>query len=450
MTAERDANFYRNSKREYPVIERAKGIRVYDSSGREYIDFGSGIGVTSIGYSVDEVTRQIARQLEKTTFVYNGYFTNRPRMELADRLVSLCPPALTKVIFANSGSEANEVAIKIARQYHCETGNDTKYKVISRRLSYHGNTMGSLSVSGRATWRALFLPYMQQFPQIAPPYCYRCPFGASYPACGVQCACELEQAIAAEGEETVSAFIAEPIIGTTVAGATPPKEYYDIIRDICDKYNVLFIADEVITGLGRTGSNLGMDHWHVVPDLVSVAKGLAAGYAPLSAVIVQDRVFKGIAQASGAHTQGFTYTGNPLSCAAGLAVLEYIEANGLIAAARERGDYLRSRLETLQDTGIVGDIRGKGLFQGVEFVADPQTREPFPAAARLTERIMNNAFSNGLILITGLAGCADGKRGDQLQISPALVITEQEIDSAIEIMRTAIAQALQELRARGH
>ena len=445
MIERNDANFYRDWQKEYPIIDSGRGIYLYDNQRKEYLDFGSGISVTSIGYGVREVTEQMAKQLEKITFVYNGCFTSEPRIKLAEKLLKLCPEGMVRVILANSGSEANEVAIKIARQYHREMGKGSKYKMISRRLSYHGNTLGTLSVSGRPSWREHFLPYMYKFRQISPPYCYRCPFGLEYRACQVRCARELEEVIVSEGEETVSAFIAEPIIGTTAAGVTPPPEYYGTIRSICDKYNVLFIADEVITGIGRTGKNFGMDHWQITPDIITVAKGLSAGYAPLSAVIISNKIFEAFGRGSGKHSQGFTYTGNPLSCTAGLAVLNYIEANDLVVQAEERGQYLRRRLETLKDINIVGDVRGKGLFQGIEFVADRETKEPWPAEARLTERIVSKAFEMGMILIAGLGGCADGVRGDQIQISPAFVISEAEIDKAVGILRKAIEQSIEDV-----
>ena len=438
MTDRDDAYFHRDLERRYPVIESARGVYLYDNQGNEYLDFGSGISVTSIGCSVTEVTQKIARQLEKTTFVYGGYFTSEPGIKLAERLLNLCPKGMARIIFASSGSQANEVAIKIARQYHCERGNTSKYKVVSRRFSYHGNTLGSLSVSGRSSWRQYFLPYMYDFPQISPPYCYRCPFGAEYPECGIQCARELEEVILAEGRETVSAFIAEPIIGTTVAGVTPPPEYYGIIRSICDKHDVVFIADEVITGIGRTGRNFGIDHWQVTPDIITVAKGLSAGYAPLSAVVVHNKVYEVVAGGSGKHTQGFTYTANPLSCAAGLAVLDYIRENNLVETAAARGKYLHRRLKELGKIDIIGDVRGRGMLQGIEFVADKETREPFSTGAGLTSRIVSKAFDRGLVLIAGLGGCADGVRGDQIQITPAFVISETEIDRAVEIIEEVL------------
>ena len=438
----RDANFYRDLKKNYPVIERCEGVYLYDDAGKQYLDFGSGIGVTSIGCGVTEVVERLTQQLGNGTFVYNGYFTNVPRMKLSEKLLEFCSEAMSSVIFTSSGSEANEVAVKIARQWHLETGNASKYKVICRQQSYHGNTLGNLSWSGRPSWRHQFLPYLHEFPQIAAPYCYRCPFELQHPQCDIKCARELESTIEAEGPETVSVFIAEPIIGTTVSGVVPPPEYYRIIRDTCDKYDVLFIADEVITGIGRTGAKFGMDHWQIAPDIAVTGKGLAAGYAPLSAVIVSKSVFDGIATGTGKHTQGFTYSSNPLSCAAGLAVLSYIETNDLVQKTQEMGQYLDGRLQTLKDTGIMGDIRGKGLLQGIEFVANPEEKTPFPASLRLTERIVAKAFEMGLVLISGMPGCADGVNGDHIQLSPPFVITEAQIDEAVEIIQKAIEQSL--------
>ena len=444
-----DRNFYRNPSRVYPVVERTQGIYVYDEQGREFIDFGSGIGVTSIGAGVEQVIDKMTAQLQQTTFVFNGKFTSRPRIELSQKLLQLCPPGISRVIFSSSGSEANEVAIKIARQYHRESGQEKKYKVISRRQSYHGNTCGSLSVSDRPSWQQHFEPYLHDFPKISPPYCYRCPLQLEYPTCEMGCARELEDVILAEGPESVSAFIAEPILGTTVAGVTAPDEYYPLIRSICDKYNVLFIADEVITGLGRTGANFGLDHWGVAPDLITVAKGLAAGYAPLAATLVSETICTVITEGSQAHSQGFTYSGNPLSCAAGLAVLDYIRENDLVEQARVKGDYLAKRLETLSQIDIVGDLRGRGMFRGIEFVSDCQTREPFPASVGLTQRIVDRAYEKGLILIGGMPGCADGVSGDQLQLSPALVMTEPEIDQAVERLRQSIEDVRNELIQQG-
>lgn len=441
MKTPTDANFYRDTTRVYPVIERGEGVYLVDGKGKRYMDFGSAIGVTSLGYGVAPILDAMKAQIQKTTFVYNGAFTNRPRVELSDRLLALCPPEMGKVIFANSGSEANDVAVKIARQYHVETGRDTKWKVIARHMSYHGNTGIALSVGDRPSWSETFRCYFPESPRIPAPYCYRCPLGLQYPGCALRCAHALEEAIEHEGPDQVSAFMVEPITGTTAAGVTPPPEYYGIVRQICERHNVLLIADEVITGIGRTGRNLGMDHWDVTADITTLSKGLSAGYAPLSAVVVHRTVVDAIEEGSGAHTQGFTYSGNPLSCAAALAALQYIEERDLVRRAAELGVYLRERLETLRDTGIVGDIRGKGLLAGVELVRDPNSRAPFPAAARLTQRLVSAAYARGLMIVGGMGGCADGVNGDQIQLTPAFVFTEEQIDQAVSILKTALLEA---------
>ena len=311
---------------------------------------------------------------------------------------------------------------------------------------YHSNTMLTASVSDRPSWTEPFEPYLTRFPKIAAPYCYRCPLGLEYPSCGVACAHELEDVIQKEGPDTVSAFIAEPIIGTSVPGVTPPDEYYAIIRQTCDRHNIVFIADEVITGVGRAGRNFGMDHWSVPADITTVAKGLAAGYAPLSGVILHQKIIDAIRSGSNAHTQGFTYGGNPLSCAAGLAVIEYIEQHDLVNRAASIGRYLKERLEALRDEiDIIGDVRGRGLILGIEFVRDRKTKAPFPKSADLTRRIVRIAMENRLVLIGAMPGCADGENGDQLQISPAFVISEEQVDTAVGILRAAILQARDEV-----
>lgn len=449
MAPSHDGNFYRDPERDYPVIERTEGIHVQDAQGRRYVDFGSGIGVTSIGAGAGDVLDRMRAQMQKGTFVFNGYFTNEPRRQLASKLLALCPAGMGGVIFVSGGSEANEVAIKIARQYHLETGNASKFKVISRRKSYHGNTLTALSVSDRESWSKLFQPYLHDFPKISAPYCYRCPLALEYPSCELRCARELDDVIGASGPEQVSAFIAEPVVGTTLAGITPPGAYYDTIRSICDRHAVLFIADEIITGLGRTGRNFGLDHWHVAPDIITLGKGLAAGYAPLGAVIVSERIVRAIREGSGGHTQGFTYSGNPLSCAAGLAVLQHLEDHDLVRQAERRGAHLKAQLERLEDIPIVGDVRGLGMFCGVEFVRDRRTREPLPAGLQVARRIVDRAFELGLIVIAGLPGCADGVNGDQLQISPAFIFSEQEIEQSVRLLREAIETVAAEIGQAG-
>jgi len=402
--------------------------------------------VTLIGGGVGDVVARMKRQLDRATFVYNGVFTNEPSLALARRLLEIAPAGMGGVVFASSGSEANEVAVKLARQYHVETGAASRTKVLARQRAFHGNTLMSLSLSDRPSWSDHFKPYLHDVPRISAPYCYRCPLKLAYPSCMMRCATELDDLITREGPETVSAFIAEPILGTSVAGVVPPPEYYPIIREACDRHGVLFIADEVISGLGRTGRRFGIDHWDVAPDIITVAKGLAAGYAPLSAVLVSERIITAIRAGSGRHTQGFTHSGNPLSCAAGLAVLEHVLDHGLIEKAAARGAHLAARLQTLRRIPIVGDVRGRGMFHGIEFVRDRERREPFAADRRVTQRIVSRAADLGLNLIAALPGCADGTNGDQIQISPALVFTEDQIDHGVDLLGRAIEDVAADLQ----
>lgn len=440
MTASKAANhvFYRDLKKDYPVIDRAEGVYLYDDAGTRYHDFGSGIGVVNIGYNVPEINAAMAAQAAKTTFVYSAPFTTRPQIDITNKIIEMSPPGMARVLLVSGGSMAMESAIKLARQYHIERGNGSKHKVIARWTSYHGNTVGALSASGRSSWRTYFEPYLLNFPHIQPPYCYRCPFEKTYPACDVLCARELERVIQFHGPQSISAFIAEPVIGTSAPGVTPPPEYYPKIREICDKYDVLFISDEVITGFGRTGKNFGIQHFGVQPDMIVAGKGAGGGYTPLAVVIASHSVVEAIARGSGTHTQGFTYSGNPLSAAVGLALLEYIDKNDLVAQVAEKGIYLKERLESLADTGIVGDVRGLGFLQGVEFVQDPEKKTPFPKAAGLTRRVVDEAFKRKLMIIGGMPGVVDTELGDQLQITPSFTTTREQIDTAVEIIRESI------------
>ena len=447
MTASKESNhvFYRDLKKEYPVIDHAEGIYLYDEAGTRYLDFGSGIGVVNIGYNVPEINAAMAAQAAKTTFVYSAPFTTRAQIDITNKIIEMSPPGMSKALLVSGGSMAMESAIKLARQYHIERGNGSKQKVIARWTSYHGNTVGALSASGRSSWRTYFEPYLLNFPHIQPPYCYRCPFEKTYPDCDVLCARELERVVRFEGPQSISAFIAEPVIGTSAPGVTPPPEYYPTIRKICDKFDILFISDEVITGFGRTGKNFGIEHFGVQPDIIVAGKGAGGGYTPLAVVIVGQGVVAAIAQGSGTHTQGFTYSGNPLSAAIGLALLEYIDKNDLVAQVAEKGVFLKEKLESLRDTGIVGDVRGLGFLQGVEFVQDSEKKTPFPREAELTRRIVDAAFKRKLMIIGGMPGVVDTELGDQLQITPSFTTTRAQIDTAIEIIRESITEVKREL-----
>jgi adenosylmethionine-8-amino-7-oxononanoate aminotransferase len=440
-----DCIFYRNLKRVYPIIERGHGIYLYDTEGNEYLDFGAGIAVVNIGYDVAEVIQAMTDQSKRASFIYSAPFTNEPQIRLSKKIIDLAPEGMSKVIFVSGGSEAVETAIKLSRQYHLERGNESKYRLIARWTGYHGNTLGALSASGRPSWRDYYTPYLQNFPHIYPPYCYRCPFDKTYPECGIFCAHELERVIRYEGARYISAFIAEPVIGTSATGVTPPPEYYQIIREICDRYDILFISDEVITGFGRTGANFGIDHWNIRPDIIVTGKGLGGGYTPLAAVLLGDKVYQTFADGTASHTQGYTYAGNPLSAAIGLSVLDYVETHRLIDRVANLEGYLRKKLEELKSLGVVGDVRGKGFLFGVEFVQNPETKAPFPNDVGLTQRIVEAARQRRLMVIGGMGGMVDGTSGDHLQITPSFVISEQEIDKAVGILRDAIGQVLKDL-----
>ncbi|MBI2115380.1 MAG: aminotransferase class III-fold pyridoxal phosphate-dependent enzyme [candidate division NC10 bacterium] len=438
---------FRDFQRIYPVITRGKGVFLYDQAGREYLDAVGGIAVVNVGHGVPEIIAAMTEQAERVAFVHGGSFANEPAMALAEELATWTPRGVRHVLLLAGGSEATETAMKLARQYHVERGRSSKYRIISRWTSYHGNTIGALSMSGRTAWRGEFVPYLQNFPKIHPPYCYRCPYGKTYPSCQIACADDLERLITLEGPDSIAAFIAEPVIGTSAAGVTPPPEYYPRIRAICDKYDVLFIADEVITGVGRTGKNFGIDHWGVIPDMITTAKALSSGYAPLAAVILHENVYDAIARGSARTTQGFTYSGHPPSAAVGLAVLRYLKAHDLVANAARIGRRLLERLTSLNRFPIVGDVRGTGLILGVEFVADQATKRPFPPEAEVTRRIVEATLEEGVVVVPGMSGLIDGVCGDHIQISPPYIFSEANVEQLVAALEVAIQKVMREVGA---
>ena len=433
--------FYRSGvKKDYPLIVKGKGVYIYDDKGKEYLDIACGTAVANIGYGNEEVAEAMHKQAKTHNFAETFTFTSEPQEKLAKKVIDLSPPGMGKIWFCSGGAEANETALKMARQYHLETGNPLKYKIISRWQSYHGNTIGALSMSGRTIWRKPYTPYLLDFPHIVPPNCYHCPFKKTYPDCDIDCALDLERAIKQEGSEFVAAFIAETIIGGSAGVVIPVKEYWKIIRDICDKYNVLLILDEIITGFGRTGQPFAIDHWsRIVPDIITVAKGIAGSYAPLAGVICKQSIFDAFYEGSGAFIHGITYSGHPVACAAGLSVQQYIEKHRLIERVVKMGAYFMEKLSRLNKIDIVGDIRGKGLLIGVEYVQDKKTRTPFERTKKVSERITTAALNNGLVIVPGTCG-ADGTVGDHNLIAPPFIITESELDKAVNILEESILE----------
>jgi len=418
------------------VMARAEGLRYWDASGKEYLDALSGIYVASVGHGNPRVLDAVRAQYERLHFSPPMHGTNDVAVQLANLLAAVAPGDLNTVKFQCGGSEVTEAAIKMARQYHRLTGNPGKYKIISRYQSWHGSTLGSLSASGLKSRRTVNEPLAPGFIHVFPPTCYRCPFGKSYPSCEITCASLVESVIEMEDPATVAAVMVEPI-GHTGGIIDPPEEYLPRLREICTRHNVLLIFDEIITGIGRTGHMTAAETFGVVPDLLCLAKGLSGGYAPLSALLCRDPVaaaFWGDLPENPGFVEGHTFEGNPISCAVGIAVLREILERDLCANARRMGERLRAGLEALRKYGIVGEVRGKGLFLGVELVRNPATREPFDPP--LGTRIGRRALQNGLLF-----------RFDPhwLAFGPALVATEAEID---EILRR-LEQSIQEILVEG-
>ena len=435
----------------YVTMTRGDGVYVYDADGNRYLDAVGGVCVVNIGHGVQEIIDAINEQSAVITYTYGGIVDNEPRQRLAQKLQQWAPAGMghTRSLFCSGGAEANEGALKLAYQYHRERGNPTKRKVIGRWQSYHGNTVATLSMSGRTAWRSPNSPLLIDLPHIPPPYCYRCPWDLTYPGCGLTCASELQRVVRQEGAENIAAFIAEPIIGTSMSAVVPPEEYYGIIRDVCDENDILFISDEVMSGVGRTGKNWAIEHWGVTPDIITSSKGLAGGYSPLGALILGEKVWTAIADGSGSVSHSSTYGGNPLSCAVGLAVLGYIEKHGLVARAGEMGDRLIAALEeALLDIPYVGDVRGKGLFAGIELVADKETKTPFPAEWDVGHRVEAEALKRGLLVLAGVAGLVNGAAGDHIELVPPYVIDDENVEFIVSTLRDSILTICEDAEPR--
>ena len=433
--------FYRSPGRVYPVAVRASGVFIETADGRRLLDGCSGAVVVNMGHGRAEIAEAMYRQALEVAFAHTERFTHRPQERLAELLAGLLPEPLRRVYFVNSGSEAVETAIKLARQFHVEEGHPGRFCVIGRWISYHGNTLGALAAGGHTGRRRPYAPMLSgAFFHIPAPYCLRCPFGLRYPECGLRCAHALEEAVGRLGPETVAAFIAEPIVGAAGGAIVPPPGYYETVRAICDRHGLLWIADEVMTGFGRTGKMWAFEHWGAVPDMVVFGKAASGGYAPLAGVAVAERVWRRIRDGSGRFIHGFTFAGNPVSCAAGVAAVEVLVREGLVQRAQELGQRLEAALRALAARHpVVGEVRGRGMMWGLELVQDRATLEPFPAAARMNERVTAWAFDEGLLVYPG-GGFVDGERGDHVMVAPPLVIQPAEIELLVERLDRALGR----------
>jgi adenosylmethionine-8-amino-7-oxononanoate aminotransferase len=419
----------------YPVIDYGKGIYLFDMDGKRYVDAASGAVTANIGHGVTEIIEAMNEQAKKVSFVYRSQFTSEAAENLAEKIANMLSGDLNWCFFVNSGSEATETAMKMAIQYWQEKGVQTKTKVLSRWVSYHGITLGALSMSGHTGRRARFVPLLEDFPVINPPYCYRCPYNLEAPSCGYLCAHELETAIKRIGADHIAAFIAEPVIGAAGGAIAPPKDYYKVIKKICENNDILFIADEVMTGCGRTGTMLASEQWGISPDIVALGKGMGAGYAPIAAAIATEKVIAPILAGTKVVMSGHTLSANPQACAAALAVLEYLQQNNIIQEVESKGAYLRTQLEKLKSLfSFIGDVRGKGLLLGLEFVQDVVSKTPFPRSALITQRIVELAKEKGLLVYPAGAGI-DGINGDSIIISPPLTISYKEMEELVHLLK---------------
>jgi adenosylmethionine-8-amino-7-oxononanoate aminotransferase len=439
---ERTNVIHRDLNRKYATIVRAEGVYYYDDQGRRYLDgSGGSSSVTNIGHGVREVIEAASRQIATLAYAPTHAFTTEPIEELARLIVTeFAPPGLERVWFVSGGSESIESAMKMALQYHRDRGKPTKYQFISRWSSYHGSTFGAMAVSGNMPRRRKFLPMTPPSEHIPPCYPYRCWANPACQSsgCDLSCAHHLEHTIRQLGPENVAAFIAEPVVGATLSAQPATPGYFQEIRRICDEYDVLFIADEVMSGFGRTGEKFGIDHWGVVPDLIACAKGIGGGYTPLGAVIVKPEIVGEVRRTTGSFLVGHTSAGNPLSCAIGVAVLRYALDNDLIQNSAEVGRYLKERLQGLMEThAMIGDVRGIGLMLGVELVADRETKRPFPPEWKVGQLIAQESLDRGLVTYP-LMGTVDGVAGDHMLFTPPLTISKEQVDELIAIYDQAL------------
>jgi adenosylmethionine-8-amino-7-oxononanoate aminotransferase len=423
------------------VMARADDVYYWDVSGKRYLDGISGIYVASVGHNNRRVIDAIRRQLDVLAFSPPMHGTNSLAVQLANLLADLAPGDLSTVKFQCGGAEVTEAAIKLARQYHKLTGSPGKYKIISRYQSWHGSTLGALSASGLKSRKTVNEPLAPGFMHVFPPTCYRCPFGKSYPDCGITCATIVEQVIEMEDPATVAAVMVEPI-GHTGGVIDPPPEYLPLLRDLCDRHNVLLIFDEIITGIGRTGQMFAAETFGVTPDVLCIAKGLGGGYAPLSAMICKKPIaeaFWGPAATNPGFVEGHTFEGNPIACAAGIAVLEEILDRDLCGNARVQGTRLRACLETMaQRHPVIGDIRGKGLFLAIELVRDRQTKARFDDGLALGVQVGRRALAHGLLC-----------RFDPnwIALGPPLSVTADQVDAMAAILEQSLDEVLSERAA---
>jgi adenosylmethionine-8-amino-7-oxononanoate aminotransferase len=426
-----------------PVAAGGRGIELFDRNGESYLDASGGAAVSCLGHGHPDVLAALHRQLDTIAYAHTGFFTTDIAEKLADRLIEDAPPGLDHVYLVSGGSEAVEAALKMARQYFVEKGETRRRHIIARHQSYHGNTLGALATGGNEWRRAQFRPLLIETHHIEPCYAYRLQdAGESDAAYAARAAQALEHKILELGSDQVIAFVAETVVGATLGAVPPVADYFKRIRAICDRYGVLLILDEVMCGMGRTGTLHACEQDGIAPDLMTIAKGLGGGYQPVGAVLLNKQIFDAFSEGSGFFQHGHTYMGHPMAAAAGLAVQEVIRRDGLLANVVAMGGHLQRRLEErFANHHHVGDIRGRGLFRGVELVSDCDSKRPFAPELKLNALIKREAMARGLIVYP-MGGTIDGVRGDHVLLAPPFIVNKGQVDVIVERLGDAVDAAV--------
>jgi len=430
-----------------PVAVEGRGVFITDSAGKQYIDASGGAAVSCLGHGHPDVLRAMHEQIDRIAYAHTSFFSTAVAEELADHLISHAPAGMSHVYMLSGGSEAMEASLKLARQYFVEIGQPQRRHFIARRQSYHGNTLGALAVGGNAWRRAQFAPLLIDVAHVSPCYEYRDRNAdESAEQYGARLVRELEETISRLGGENVIAFCAEPVVGATLGAAPPVPGYFKGVRALCDRHGILLIADEVMCGMGRTGTLHALEQERIVPDLMAIAKGLGGGYQPIGAVLIHNRIVDALMAGSGFFQHGHTYLGHPVGCAAALAVQKVIERDRLLDAVKRQGAGLTVRLRA--EFGAhpnVGDIRGRGLFQAIELVADRADKRTFDPALRLFARVKSEAMARGL-MVYPMGGTIDGKSGDHVLVAPPFIVTDDELDTIVDRLSRAVNAAIESIR----
>jgi len=448
-TDARTAVVHRQWHTQAPICVRGEGIYLYDQEGRRYIDGAAGSSVVcNIGHGVESVARAMYEQARQVAYAATHAFTTEAVLKLGAMVVERAPGTMRRncrLWLSNTGTDAVEDSARLARQYWVARGQDSKYVIIARWQGFHGNGLAVAGFSGHTLRRRVYFPMYVNTPHIAPAYCYRCPFEKTYPACDLKCARDLETIIHQTGEENIAAFIAEPVVGAALGAVPAPEGYFQRVREICDRHNVLLIADEVMTAWGRVGYWFGMDKLGVTPDIIATAKGIASGYSTLAATLAKEEIWKAVEDSGSPFLAGHTMNQNPVSAATAVANLEYVEQHNLLANSREVGAYLLQRMHELLDFAIVGDVRGMGLMCGLELVADKGTKTPFDPKMKASAVLEREAMSRGLLLFP-CTGCVEGVAGDMVLVTPPLIITQSQVDEMMAIMKESLQATQVRLR----